>query len=499
MSALAKQEDRAAAGLALLEQQIKRELEVLDYPSAPWVRPRTHASGAPVYDVAIIGGGQSGLAAAHGLMREKVSNILVLDENPAGREGPWSTYARMLTLRTPKHITGIEYGYPSLTFRAYWEAQYGPEGWLALGKIARGDWAAYLAWFRRVLNLPVVNEARVTAITPEPGGGMFALNVLRAGAPTRLFARKVVLATGIQGGGEWHVPAFIRTALPKSLYAHTSEAIDFERLKGKRIGVLGAGASAFDNTQHALSCGVAQAHVFVRREALPRVNPIRHMEGSGLLKHFASLDDARKYRAIDYFLRANQPPTNDTFNRAAAYPGFHLHLGAPWTKVEPEGQGQSQGQGEGMRVRVHTPKGAFLFDFLIVSTGMINDLSLREELGELAGEVALWRDRFRPAPGAENPLIDAHPYLGPGFELQGRTREAGARLHGLFLFNYAALVSLGLSGSALSGMKHALPRLLNGVTSQLFLDDQDAVLADFLDYREVEFVGEWPGGGNALG
>ena len=47
----------------------------------------------------------------------------------------------------------------------------------------------------------------------------------------------MVLATGIQGGGEWHVPPLVGGALPKQLYAHTSEAIDFEAL---RVGARGA-------------------------------------------------------------------------------------------------------------------------------------------------------------------------------------------------------------------------------------------------------------------
>jgi hypothetical protein len=36
----------------------------------------------------------------------QVTNVLVLDENPAGLEGPWVTYARMVTLRTNKALTG---------------------------------------------------------------------------------------------------------------------------------------------------------------------------------------------------------------------------------------------------------------------------------------------------------------------------------------------------------------------------------------------------------
>ena len=65
-------------------------------------------------------------------------------------------------------------------------------------------------------------------------------------------------------------------------------------------------------------------------------------------------------------------------------------------------------------------------------------------------------------------------------------------VHGIFAFNYSALISLGLSASALSGLQTALPRLLRGVTDQLFLDDRDTLIADLIAYDEVEFIGDWP-------
>ncbi|WP_339472417.1 FAD/NAD(P)-binding protein, partial [Pseudomonas sp. EL_65y_Pfl1_R83] len=176
-----------------------------------------------VYDVVVVGGGQSGLATAFGLLRERISNIIVLDENPAGREGPWDTYARMVTLRTPKHLTSIDFGVPSLTFRSYWEAAHGVESWERIDKIPRGDWMNYLRWYRRVLRLPVRNDARLDRIEPIEKG-LFRLHL--NGGET-LLTRKIVLATGIQGGGQWHTPSLVGNRLPASRYAHTSQAIDY--------------------------------------------------------------------------------------------------------------------------------------------------------------------------------------------------------------------------------------------------------------------------------
>ena len=461
-----------AGGLPALEAAVHRDLDLLDYASPSWVRSRPG-----VLDVVIVGGGQSGLGAAFGLMLQKVRNLLVLDENPAGYEGPWDTYARMITLRTPKSLTPIDHGIPNLTFRAYWEAQHGAAGWDALDKIPRGDWMAYLRWYRQVLAIPVRNGAKVTGVAP-----LGDVHQLTLETGETLLARKVVLATGIQGGGEWHAPAFITQALAPTRWAHTSQAIDFRALAGKRIAVLGGGASAFDNAQHALGLGAAQVHVFIRRHALPQVNPIRYMEAAGFSRHFAGYDDATKYAVIDSFLARNQPPTNDTFARAAAYPGFALHVGSPWLEVRETGDA----------VAVTTPKGVFEYDFLVLSTGLKTDTSLRPELAPVAADIALWRDRFTPAAHAANALIDDHPYLGPGFEFQGRSPEAAARLYGLFCFNYSALASHGLSAAALSGMRFALPRLVAAVASQLFHDDAAASLDAFYAFAEPEFVGQWP-------
>ena len=64
------------------------------------------------------------------------------------------------------------------------------------------------------------------------------------------------------------MPDFVRN-LPADRRAHTCEIIDFERLKGKTVAVLGVGASAMDNAAVALEHGAAELHVFCRRAAPP--------------------------------------------------------------------------------------------------------------------------------------------------------------------------------------------------------------------------------------
>lgn len=461
-------------GLESLNARVKKDLQIINFGEKDWLRPRPG-----VFDVVIVGGGQSGLGAAFALMRERIGNILVIDENPAGQEGPWVTYARMLTLRTPKALLSIDLGVPSLTFRSWWEAQHGEEGWAALDKIPRREWMAYLRWYRSVLDLPVRNETKLLEIKPT-SGGIHHLHVEGPDGRETLRARKVILATGIQGGGEWHTPSYIKEALPKSRYVHTSEIVDYAAYAGKRIAILGGGASAFDNAQHALSCGVSRAEVFVRRKTLPQVNPIRFMERSGVVPRFAALDDASKYAIIAAFLERNQPPTNDTFRRAAAFDGFALHLGEPWLFVRDTAQG----------VEVTTPAGSFMFDLLVLSTGILTDASLRPELTGLSGRIARWKDRYTP-PVEPCAVLDNHPYLGANFEFLPLTADDAELIHGLFAFNYSALVSLGLSASAITGLPYALPRLAQGVANQLFLDDKVEWTKAYQAFDEPEFVSEW--------
>lgn len=466
--------------LEALNEQVKRDLSYLAFGGEDWVCPTHHPEGH-VYDTVIIGGGQGGLGVAFGLLRERISNILVIDENVEGYEGPWVTYARMMTLRTPKHLTSIDLGVPSLTFRSWWEAQFGPKSWEEVGKIPRNDWMNYLRWYRKVLNLPVVNEVKLKLIEPA-GEDVYRLHIEGAGAPSNtLLARKVILATGIQGGGEWHVPPMISETLPRHLYAHTSEDIDFDALKGKKVAVLGGGASAFDNANFALSEGVGSAHVFVRRTEMPRINPIRQMEGSGLIERFNALSDADKYCVMAHFFKHNQPPTNETFERAASHPDFQLHLGAPWLDVKYEAE----------KAVVTTPQGTFTFDFLIIATGLVTDPSLRPELKLFERHIARWDDYYNAPVELASHMLDAHPYLGPGFTFTCRDKKDSKLLHGLFAFNYSALVSCGITASALSGMRYGIPRLVSAVADQLFSDNREEILENFYSYDEAEFVGEW--------
>ncbi|WP_435656625.1 FAD-dependent oxidoreductase [Brucella pituitosa] len=477
--------------LATLTRKVRADLHTLRYPDEQWVVPYQHESGKHVFDVAIIGGGQGGLAVAAGLLRERVDNIVVFDRQPAGLEGPWNTTARMRTLRTPKHLPGIDPTLPNLSPQAWYIARYGEKAWEDLGKIPKGDWQDYLTWCRHTLNLPVQNLVEVSSVTPEDG--LFRLDINRLSTESKakasdfVYARRVVLATGIDGGGAWHIPEFISSALPKDRYSSSGEAIDFAKLAGKRVAVLGAGASAFDNASTALEAGALEATVCIRRKDIQRINPQMWMAKAGFLSHYADMDDLSKWRFMRHMFRYNIPAPQDAYNRLSSLPGASVRHNAAWQAVK------LVNDGNGEEIEVQTASGETLrADFLIVAVGFITNFELRPELAKIAKHIALWSDRFVPPSDERDAQMGSHPYLGESFQFVEKLPGHAPYLSRLFNFTYSALVSMGLSASAISGFKYSVPRVVRGVTKSLFLEDISTTYACFTEYSEPEMLGKVP-------
>jgi NADPH-dependent 2,4-dienoyl-CoA reductase/sulfur reductase-like enzyme len=74
-------------GLAALEARLRQDLQWLALPGKSWT-PATVRDGVPVIDVAIIGGGQAGMAASVALSHLGIPNV-IYDQSPKDFEGPW--------------------------------------------------------------------------------------------------------------------------------------------------------------------------------------------------------------------------------------------------------------------------------------------------------------------------------------------------------------------------------------------------------------------------
>lgn len=467
------------SSLAELEADIARDLRLIAYPDQAWVAPRTH-DGEPVLDVLVVGAGQGGLALASLLLREGITHIEVVDEAPAGDEGIWMRFARMRTLRTPKHIGGPDLGLPSLTFQAWFEARHGASAFDAIKYIPKDQWQAYLDWFRRTLALPVRNDLSFCGVEPVAGSpaGLLRVALRDASGMQHRIVRKLVLAQGIHTSGVWWMPDEL-AVLPGSLRAHAADAIDFARLRGKRVAVIGAAASAFDNAATALEHGAAQVTMFCRRDELQRVQPYKLLAYTGFLRHFGTLDDATRWRMMNHLLTIREALTRETWERATIHPEFALVTGAPLLDARPIDAGQA--------VRLITGRGDFDADFVISGTGFEMNLSLRPELGDLAHLVATWTDRYQPPASEQNQRLGRYPYLDDGMAFTERSPNTARWVGNVHCFNFGATLSFGPSGSSISAMKFAVPRVVHAIGRDLFQADIAIHEDRLLRYATPEF------------
>lgn len=453
-----------AHSLAELAAMVRRERALTSYPTKSWVLPKPAPDGTVAHDVVIVGAGQSGLATGFALQRQRVDRILLIDENARGAEGPWGRYARMPSLRTDKDVGGLDLGLPSLSLRAWFEAQYGAAAWRAVGKLPRDLWHRYLAWYREVLALPVRNRCRLLGFRPDPASGLLALDVEDTAGSAVLWARKLVLATGIEGNGRRQIPDFIAQSLPRRCWAHSQEAIDFAALAGRTVAVLGGGASAFDNAATAAEAGAAQVHLYHRRRDVVPANPVAWSQFNGFLEHFADLDIATRWRFTSR-LQVGASPPSETVARVARLPNLTVHPGTSWRGVAlAPGAARAP-------VRIDATDGALQADFVILGTGYELDIASRPELAPHAARIALWRDVHHPPPDEENDALGAAPFLGPHFELRPKQPEIDGWLGSVFNFGRGAQLSMGTIAIGLSGIKFGAPRLAQGITRQLFCED----------------------------
>jgi FAD-dependent urate hydroxylase len=463
-------------GLAALAAQVRADLAKIAHPDMPWLTPVTGPDDRPALDVLIIGACQSGLATAFALQRSQVTNILVLDKAEQGREGPWLTYARMPTLRSPKNYTGPDLDIPSLTYQAWHEAKFGEASWRELDLITREDWADYLLWYRHVLALPVQNGCELTDIAPA-ANGLLKATVRTANGDAAHYARKIVLATGQEGTGDWNIPKPLNH-LPASRCVHCAAPIDFDALRGKRVAVIGAGASAFDNAAMALEAGASAVHLFCRRAKIQLVQPYRWLTFRGFLRHFSELDDAWRWRFMRAILDLREGFPQATWDRCARHTRFRLAESAPVVSARETADG----------IMLQTPRETIAADFVICATGIEMNFAARPEFGGCAHNIARWADRYTPPPDEQSPRLGEFPYLADDYALCERVGGQTPWIADIHVFAIASTMSFGPSGSSINAMTTAVPKLVHGLTRGLFRSDIDKHWASFNAYDVPQAV-----------
>jgi cation diffusion facilitator CzcD-associated flavoprotein CzcO len=272
--------------------------------------------------------------------------------------------------------------------------------------------------------------------------------------------------------------------LPRGRWAHSADELDHARLRGQRVGVVGAGASAMDSAATALEEGAARVHLLVRRADIPRINKGKGAGSPGFVHGHARLPDAWKWR-IRHYIHAQQvpPPRNSTL-RVSRHANAFFHLGCAVIGAEERGGA----------LQVRTSAGPIELDFLIFATGFAIDWAQRPMLRHIAPHVRMWGDRFTPEAGEHDEELVASPDLGPDFEFQPRDAEGQAcpglaRIH---CFCYPAALSLGVITGDIPAISEGALQLATGLAGLLYAEDVAEHFRRMQDFADPEVFGdEW--------
>ena len=457
--------------LDTLSAQVIANLHTLRHPETDWMPSLIGPDGKSLLDVLVVGAGQGGLGIAGSLMRERVTNILVIDKEPRGSEGIWNSHGRMPVIRSPKHYPGPDMGIPNLTYEAWHKAAYGDRSWEAIVLVPIDNWIKYLGWVRQTLNVPVQNNTELLKI--QPVGNAMKVTLKGLAKIEVLYVRRIVLATGHDGTGEWWLPDYL-ASLPTNLCAKASDPIDFNVLAGKKVAVLGVGATAGDNAICALQAG-AEVHMFCRRDTHRRQQVYRWCITSGFLRHFGDLDDAARWRFMHYILNTRMGMPPETWNRANSHPNFKLHTNSNWKSVGTSGDG----------ILIESEQGSFEADFIISCAGHDQDVRKRPELASFAKHIRLWSDQYTPPSELADERLGRYPYLGRNFEFLEKTPGSAPYLGRIHDFTFGPTMSFGPSGCSISTLRLTVPMVVAGVTRGLFIEDSELHWQSLVDHPSM--------------
>ncbi|MFK7891285.1 MAG: NAD(P)-binding domain-containing protein [Granulosicoccus sp.] len=465
-------------GLHALEQRLRIDLECLCYPPANWV-PANSAEKSSRTDVLIVGGGMCGLLVWFALRSAGIGNVRIIDKSPFGQEGPWVSYARMQTLRSPKHLTGPAYGIGSLTFQAWYRAQFGAESWDALDRIPRTMWMDYLRWYRHVLDIPVENNVELTQVVPDES----ALELTLEGSDKEVVTvRKLIYATGRDGIARANIPEFV-SGLAVDSWAHSSHDIDFESLRGKRVAVVGVGASAVDNAAEALEAGAVEVRHLIRRKQMPTINKMMGIGSFGFMAGFADLPDKWRWRFMQYSFATQTPSPRGSTLRVSKHDSAYFHFNKSIDHISKHH--------DGLDIRF-TDESHLLTDYIILGTGFSTDPLARTELGAAASRILLWNDVYQPPEDEYNEDLGRFPYLSADFSFRDKQTGDDSWLKHVYCFNYGATASLGKVSGDIPGISEGARWLARALASRLYSEDIETHWKGLQDYDKPELQGdEW--------
>lgn len=173
-----------------------------------------------IYDAVVIGGGQSGLAAAYYLQKAKL-NFLILEKSEK-HLGSWANYYDSLTLFSPAKYASL----PGLAFPG--EAKYYPR---------RDEVVEYLKIYAAKFKFPISYRQEVAQVSKDSDAYF-----IHTTSGDEFHTRSIICASGAFVSP--NMPSLPGMADYKGSLLHAKDYRNDEAFKGKRIIVVGAGNSA---------------------------------------------------------------------------------------------------------------------------------------------------------------------------------------------------------------------------------------------------------------
>ncbi|AYV26247.1 putative oxidoreductase CzcO [Streptomyces sp. ADI95-16] len=234
-------------------------------------------------DVAVIGGGQAGLATAHALTQQGLRPVVL--EASDRTAGSWPRYYDSLTLFSPARYSSL----PGLPFGG------DPERYPH-----RDEVVAYLTRYAGRLDAEIRTGAHAATVDADTKGKGFTVSLTGG---ERFSARAVVAASGTFGHP--HLPALPGMDCFEGTVLHAADYRSPEQFTGRRVVVVGAGNSAVQ---------IAVELADVATVSLTSRQPVRFAPQRilGRDMHFWLVHSGVDAAPVGRFLRT--PPTQPVFD-----------------------------------------------------------------------------------------------------------------------------------------------------------------------------------------
>jgi len=291
----------------------------------------------------------------------------------------------------------------------------------------------YADWYIKQL-VPDVSDVTTTEVKAVNGGFQVAFADAEPVA-----ARSVVIATGVLP--HVYIPAEL-SVLPPELLSHTSDHRGFDRFRGRRVAIVGAGSSALETAALLHEAG-GEPHLIVRcpdspvwgTRALP-LTPVTRLRNNKLCEGWKCpfWDSPTAFRWLPQAVRAEKA-------RTVLGP-----LGAWWLKDRVEGVVDilsethvrgAEPSGDGVRLLLEGPDRSSLeVDHVIAGSGFRIDLSrlaylpeeLRTRISAFSGYPILNRAAESTVPGLYFVGALAAFSLGPSMRFIAGTHNVARQL-----------------------------------------------------------------------